>query len=98
MKWPCMEKPELVERLNALGPDRLVRALLFERPGDAASRAEGVWVLIADGDQAAGIGVLLSDVVCLAGEFPRRGDSVEYRTIDVAQKPYIVTWVDGRGN
>ena len=98
MAWPCMEKSELVERFNALGPDRLVRVLLFERPGDAASRAEGVWVLIAQGDQDAGMGVLMSDVFSLDGEPPRRGDVVEYRTVDPEQKPYIVAWVDGRGN
>ena len=98
MAWPCMEKAELVERLNALGPERLVRVLLFERLGDASSRAEGVWVLIAHGSQSAGIGVLLSDVFSLDGAPPRRGDVVEYRTIDPEHKPYVVAWVDGRGN
>ena len=98
MAWPCMEKPELVERFNALGADRLVRVLLFERLGDAASRAEGVWVLIAHGNQEAGIAVLMSDVFSLDGDHARRGDVVEYRTIDPEQKPYIVAWVDGRGN
>lgn len=98
MTWPCMEKSELVRRLDELGPDRLVRVLLFERLGDAAARAEGVWVLIAQGDQNGGIGVLMSDVFSLDGEPPRRGDLVEYRTIDAEQHPYVVLWVDGGGN
>ena len=98
MVWPCMKKSDLVKRLNTLGPDRVVKALLFERLGDAQGTSEGVWVLIADGNQDAGIGVLLSNVVSLNGKVPCRGDLVEYRTVNAAHKPYIVNWVDGRGN
>ena len=94
--WPHMEQAELVERFNALGPKRLAKVLLFERNGDPTSPAEGVWVLIAAGNQDAGIGVLLSNVVSLEGRLPRRGDLVEYRSINVAHKPYVVAWVDGR--
>jgi len=46
-------------------------------------------------DQGAGTGVLLSNVISLDGHVPRRGDLVEYRTINAAHKPYIVAWVDG---
>ena len=49
-----MKQWELVERFNALGPKRLVKVLLLERTGDSASPAEGVWVLIADGEGVAG--------------------------------------------
>ena len=31
MTWPRMTRSELLERFNALGPDRLVKVLLFER-------------------------------------------------------------------
>ena len=96
--WPHMRQSELVERFNSLGPEKLVKVLVFERSGDATSRAEGVWVLIADGDQDAGIGVLLSNVVSLDGCRPQRGDLVEYRTINVQHKPYVVAWVDGSGD
>ncbi len=96
--WPHEKGPDLVDRFNALGPERLVKALLFEHHGDSTSRAEGVWVLIADGEQGAGLGVLLSNVVSLGGKVPRRGDLVEYRTINPEHKPYVVTWVDGRGD
>ena len=98
MAWPRMTKDEIVKRMNNLGPERLVKALLFERPGDAQSRSEGVWVLIADGNQEAGIGVLLSNVVSLNGEQPTRGDVVEYRTVNPAHKPRVVNWVSGQGN
>ncbi len=96
--WPHLEQAELVDQFNALGPERLVKVLLFERIGDVVSRAEGVWVLIADGSQDAGIGVLLSNVISLKGRVPRRGDLVEYRTINTEHKPYVVAWVDGRGD
>lgn len=96
--WPRMTKDEIVKRMNSLGSERMVKALLFERPGDTAGTSEGVWVLIADGNQDAGIGVLLSNVVSLGGEQPSRGDVVEYRTVNPAHKPYIVNWADGRGN
>jgi len=96
--WPHMNQSELVERFNGLGPERLVKVLVVERSGDATSRAEGVWVLIAHGDQDAGIGVLLSNVISLEGHVPRRGDLVEYRTINVQHKPYVVAWVDGSGD
>ena len=96
--WPHMEQSELVERFNALGPKRLVKVLVFERSGDATSRAEGVWVLSGDGDQDAGTGVLVSNVVSLDGCRPQRGDLVEYRTINPGHKPYVVAWVDGRGD
>jgi len=98
MSWPCMTKDELVDRLNDLAADRLVKVLIFERLGDAQGIAEGVWVLIADGDENAGIGVLLSNVVSLPGDLPGRGDLVEYRTINPANKPYVVGWADGGGN
>ena len=98
MSWPCMTRDELVGRLNDLGSDRLVKVLLFERLGDAQGRAEGVWVLVADGDRDNGIGLLLSNVVSLPGDLPGRGDLVEYRTINPAKKPYIVGWADGCGN
>ena len=75
-----------------------MKALLFEPLGEAEGRAEGVWVLIAEGDQSAGIGVLLSNAVSLGGEVPSRGDVVECRTIDPAHNLYIVGWVDGRGS
>jgi len=92
-------KKDITERLNALGPDRVVKVLLCERPGEAEGPAEGVWVLIADGDKDNGIGVLLSNVVSLSGDdLPSRGDVVEYRTINPKHKPYIVKWVDGAGN
>jgi hypothetical protein len=84
--------------MNSLGPDRVVKVLLFERAGDAQGTSEGVWVLIADGDEDAGIGVLLSNVISLNGGQPARGDVVEYRTINPAHKPYVVNWVNGRGN
>ena len=77
MAWPHMKQPKLVERFNSLGPERLAKVLLFERNGDPTSQVEGVWVLIADGDQRAGIGVLLSNVISLEGHLPRRGDLVE---------------------
>jgi len=93
-----MEQSELVGQFNGLGPGRLVKVLLFERLGDAASRAEGVWVLIADGDQEAGTGVLLSNIISLPGHLLRRSDLVEYRTIHPDHKPYVVAWVDGRGD
>jgi len=96
--WPHMGQLELVERFNGLGPKRLVKVLLFERSGDSTSPAEGVWVLVAEGDQEAGIGVLLSNVISLKGRVPRRGDLVEYRTINLEHKPYVVAWVDGRGD
>jgi len=96
--WPHMRQSELVEQFNALGPKRLVKVLLFERPGHSGSRAEGAWVLIADGDQDAGIGVLLSNVILLKGCIFRRGDLVECRTITPEHKPYVVAWVDGRGD
>jgi hypothetical protein len=72
-----------------------MKVLVFRRSGDATSLAEGVWVLIADGDQCAGIGVLLSNIISLDGSQPRRGDLVEYRTLNAQHKPYIVAWVDG---
>ena len=93
-----MTKDELVGRLNDLAAERLVKVLLFERLGDAQGSAEGVWVLIADGDQDNGIGILLSNVVSLPGDLPGRGDLVEYRTINPANKPYVVGWADGGGN
>ena len=96
--WPHMVQSALVERFNALGSERPVKVLLFKRPGDAKSRAEGAWVLIADGGQNAGIGVLLSNVISLGDHVPRRGDLVEYRTINLEHKPYVVAWVDGRGD
>jgi len=96
--WPHMKQSELVEKFNALGPEKLVKVLVFKRPGDPRSTAEGVWVLIADGDQEAGTGALLSNVISLEGRVPRRGDLVEYRTIDAEHKPYVVAWVDGRGD
>jgi len=96
--WPHMTKDEIVKRMNSLGADRIVKVLLFERPGDAESMSEGVWVLIADGDQNAGIGILLSNIVSLNGDQPARGDVVEYRTIHPTHRPYIVSWADGRGN
>ena len=98
MSWPRMTKDDLVGRLNDLGSDRLVKVLLFDRLGDAQGSAEGVWVLIADGDRDNGIGILLSNVVSLPGDLPRRGDLVEYRTINSANKPYVVGWADGCGN
>jgi len=98
MGWPHLTKDEIVKRMNNLGPERIVKALLFERPGDAQGRSEGVWVLIADGNQDAGVGVLLSNVISLGGEQPARGDVVEYRTVNPAHKPYVVNWADGRGN
>jgi len=98
MAWPRMTKDEIVTRMNSLGTDRVVKVLLFECPGDAASASEGVWVLIAQGDQDAGIGMLMSNVVSLGGAQPSRGDVVEYRTVNPAHKPYVVNWVDGRGN
>ena len=93
-----MTKDEIVKRMNNLDPDRVVKALLFECPGDARGTTEGVWVLIADGNQDAGIGVLLSNVVSLNGDQPTRGDVVEYRTVNPSHKPYVVAWVDGRNN
>ncbi len=98
MAWPHMTRDEIVKRMNNLGPERLVKVLLFERPGDATGASEGVWVLIADGSQEAGIGVLLSNVVSLNGDQPARGDVVEYRTITPGLKPFMVNWADGRGN
>ena len=98
MAWPRMTKDEIVKRMNNLGPERLVKALLFERLGDAQGTSEGVWVLIAQGNQDAGIGVLLSNVISLGGDQPTRGDVVEYRTVNPGHKPYIVNWADGRGN
>ena len=98
MAWPRMTKDEIVKRMNSLGPDRVVKVLLFERPGDAQGPSEGVWVLVARGNQDAGIGLLLSNVVSLDGEQPARGDVVKYRTVNPAHKPYAVAWVDGRGN
>ena len=97
--WPCMTKDEIVKRMNNPGPDRVVKLLLFERPGDAQGASEGVWVLIAQGDHPdAGVGILLSNVVSLDGDQPARGDAVEYRTINPAHKPYVVNWADGHGN
>jgi hypothetical protein len=96
--WPHMTKDQLVKRFNALGYYRLVKVLLFEHPGQEESASEGVWVLIADGTQNSGIGVLLSNAVSLGGDQPARGDVVEYRTITPAHKPYIVNWADGQGN
>ena len=98
MAWPRVTKDEIVKRMNALGPDRVVKVLLFARLGDATATSEGVWVLIADGDQDTGVGVLLSNVVSLGGDQPARGDVVEYRTVNPGHKPYIVNWADGRGN
>jgi hypothetical protein len=97
-RWPCMTKNELVARMNNLGPDRLVKALLFGRGGDDSGISEGVWVLIAEGNQDAGVGVLLSNIICFEGDIPTRGDLVEYRTINPERHPYIVNWVNGRGN
>jgi hypothetical protein len=96
--WPHRKPAELVEQFNGLGPERPVKVLVLKRPGDAASRAESVWVLIADGDQEAGFGSLLSNVILLDGRVPRRGDLVEYRTINPEHKPCIIAWVDGRGD
>jgi hypothetical protein len=93
-----MTKDEIMKCMNNLGPDRVVKVLLFEQPGDAQGTSEGVWVLITDGDQDAGIGLLLSNVVSLGGDQPARGDVVEYRTVNPAHKPYVVAWVDGQGN
>ena len=96
--WPRMTKDEIVQRMNSLGADRIVKVLLFERPGDATGTSEGVWVIIARGDQDAGIGMLMSNVVSLDGDQPARGDVVEYRTVNPAHKPYVVAWVDGKNN
>jgi len=93
-----MTKKQIAKRMNNLGLDRIVKVLLFERPGDTAGGSEGVWVLIADGDHNAGIGILLSNVVSLDGDQPSRGDVVEYRTVNPRHKAYVVAWVDGRNN
>lgn len=95
-EWPHMTKDEIIERINGLGPDSLVKVFLHERPPNGV--AEGVWVLIADGDQLSGVGILLSNVLTLQGKHPNRGDAVEYRTVNDTHKPYIVNWVDGSGN
>jgi hypothetical protein len=92
-RWQCMTKNELVARMNNLGPDRLVKVLLFQRGGDDSGLAEGVWVLIAEGNQDAGIGVLMSNIICFEGDVPVRGDFIEYRTVNPERHPYIVNWV-----
>ena len=96
--WPHMTKNQLVKRFNALGHHRLVKVLLFEHSGQEESASEGVWVLIADGTQNSGIGLLVSNVVSIGGNQPARGDVVEYRTINPSHKPYLVSWSDGRKN
>jgi len=98
MAWPRMTKDEIVKRMNDLGADRVVKVLLFERIGDTTGTSEGVWVLVAQGDQDAGIGMLMSNVVSLDGDQPSRGDVVEYRTVNPGHKPYVVAWVDGKNN
>lgn len=72
--------------------------LLFECPGDPASRAEGVCVLTPARGQEAGIGVLLSNVISLEGRVPRRGDLVEYRRVNPERKAHVVACVDGSGD
>ncbi|MCE5239532.1 hypothetical protein LLH23_13735 [bacterium] len=53
---------------------------------------EGVWVIILEGDQESGFGILDNRPFESGPTIPPAGAFVEYRTVDPDDKPYIVAW------
>jgi hypothetical protein len=68
-----------------------------EKPITLPKKCEGVFVYRLDGDDENGIGILLSNIASI--EHPaKRGDLVQYRTLNPENKPYITQHHDGSGN
>lgn len=98
MDWSKQKsEDEIIAFINS--SPKCIKVLAAEnmKVNDLEVRCEGVFIYCLDGDSDNGIGILLSNIVCLNCPIDR-GDVVQYRTVNATQKPYITFSISGKGN
>ena len=98
MDWTKKQtKDDIVEWINTYPKSVKVLAKDGLKLDNEGAPCEGVFVLLIDGDENNGLGILISNIISI--EFPAvRGDFVQFMTLNKDHKPYITTVLDGSLN